>query len=110
MPTSRSGSSESRLPASPSFALLRDLAKGLLKAHKAGREEAVSRFLQHHPRFKNTTSGSVAGAEISLRDAQLVVAREHVRAQEAARMRMPARMGIIVFVGRGSYGAHSLIL
>jgi catechol 2,3-dioxygenase-like lactoylglutathione lyase family enzyme len=67
----------SALPPSPSLALLANLAKGLRKAHVAGDPDACRRILTHHPKFASTDQRAVAGSEMSLRDAQLVIAREH---------------------------------
>ncbi|NKB67341.1 MAG: hypothetical protein GKR89_09800 [Candidatus Latescibacteria bacterium] len=71
------GSAEPRLPSSPSLSLLRDRAKELHRAYKAGDPGATSRLRVHHPRYVDVTDKAIAGEVISLRDAQLVVAREH---------------------------------
>ena len=65
------------LPPNPSLSLLANLAKGLRKAQSAGDPEAIRRFLTHHPKYVSSDSSSVSETRISLRDAQLVIAREH---------------------------------
>ena len=73
----QNGASESRLPATPSLELLGDFAKALRKALRASDPEAISRLLKHHPKYESASAGAVAGSDVSLRDAQLVIAREH---------------------------------
>ena len=58
----------SHLPARPSLSSLRKQAKSVLKNHRAGDPEVVSLVGEHHPRPE---------AFSSLRDAQLVVARQY---------------------------------
>jgi Ankyrin repeats (3 copies) len=58
------------LPLSPSLEQYKKQAKDLVKAHKAGRHEAIQRIQQHHPRAAQLS-------EVALADAQLVIAREH---------------------------------
>ena len=57
------------LPSRPSLEQYKKQAKDLLKSHKSGDREALSRIERHHPRF--------GSAKFALADAQLVVAREH---------------------------------
>lgn len=64
------------LPSRPSLEQLRNQAKDLLKAQKAGDAGANERVRQVHPRWSGAAgSGSPPG--ISLSDAQLVIAREY---------------------------------
>jgi lactoylglutathione lyase len=65
------------LPPRPSLSLLSDRAKALRKAHAAGDTAAIERVLRYHPAHEGTDALRAAAAELSLRDAQLVVAREH---------------------------------
>ncbi|MBT7858730.1 MAG: hypothetical protein HN712_00410 [Gemmatimonadetes bacterium] len=61
------------LPVRPSISYLKDQAKHLRKAHATGDRQAVQRVRAHHP---SLGQADTAGVEFSLRDAQLVVARE----------------------------------
>ena len=70
------------LPARPSLESLRKQAKKLLRLHRAGDAEALERFRRSHPR---------PPAEASLRDAQLVIAREYGHASWAALKTRAAR-------------------
>lgn len=63
------------LPASPDLAQQRKRAKALLKAVRAGDEEAISRLRYGHPRLVNATAGELRTAK--LHDAQWVIAREY---------------------------------
>ncbi|HKO91140.1 MAG TPA: hypothetical protein VJU61_08310, partial [Polyangiaceae bacterium] len=65
------------LPPRPSLALLSDRAKALRKAHAAGDPGAIERVLRYHPAHVGTDASQAAAADLSTRDAQLVVAREH---------------------------------
>jgi lactoylglutathione lyase len=65
------------LPPRPSLSLLSDRAKALRKAHAAGDADAIERVLRYHPAHEGTDTSRAAAAELSTRDAQLVVAREH---------------------------------
>ena len=56
------------LPAAPSLEQLRNQAKDLVRAHRAGDAAARSRVATHHPR---------PAEPLKLSGAQLVVAREH---------------------------------
>ena len=68
------------LPRNPHLQPIRRLAKGLLGAHQEQTEAAGERIAEHHPRFTGKTPGQALSEEFSLQDAQLVVAREHGRA------------------------------
>ena len=65
------------LPPRPSLSLLSDRAKALRKAHAAGDPGAIQRVLHYHPAHQRTDPSLAASAGLSMRDAQLVVAREH---------------------------------
>lgn len=65
------------LPPRPSLSLLSDRAKALRKAHAAGDPDAIERVLRYHPAHEGTDASPTAAADLSTRDAQLVVAREH---------------------------------
>ena len=58
------------LPARPSLTQLKHQAKDLLKNFRAGTQDALLRFREHHPDSTDRNA-------VSLSDAQLVVAREH---------------------------------
>jgi hypothetical protein len=62
--------SESELPAQPSVTQLKHPAKDLLKAFRAGSQEASARFGEHHP-------GLAGRTPITPSDLQLVIAREY---------------------------------
>lgn len=64
------------LPARPSIAFLKDQAKQLRKAHSAGDPATHARIRAHHPAFEAADVAESAGVKLSLRDAQLVIARE----------------------------------
>ena len=70
-------SSKTSLPERPSLQLLANLAKQLRKAHAGGDAQASERFRKHHPRFLSWPAEQVGKTPMSLRDAQLVIAREH---------------------------------
>lgn len=65
------------LPPSPSLEQLRNQARELLRAHKAGDPAAARRVAQHLPRLAGADPTTVLRAKLRLADAQLVVAREH---------------------------------
>ena len=65
------------LPQNPSLNLLSNIAKQLRKAHKSRDSSVYQRIRDHHPQYAGASDEQVAGAGISLRDAQLVVAREY---------------------------------
>ncbi len=60
----------------PSLRQLRNQAKDLHKAQKAGDPSALRRIGAFHPRFSGSSQAEIAAAEIVLADAQLVIARE----------------------------------
>lgn len=61
---------EQHLPVRPDLDQLRNQAKDLLRALRAGEPAAVARLVRHHP-------GGVSAAEAKLADAQLVLARSY---------------------------------
>ncbi len=65
------------LPARPSLEQLKNQAKDLLKAYRAGQPPAVARFRESMPRPFGTSDDRPSPPSFSLRDAQLVVAREY---------------------------------
>ncbi len=65
------------LPARPSLEQLKNQAKDLLKAYRAGQPPAVARFRESMPRPFGTKEDQPERPSFSLRDAQLVVAREY---------------------------------
>ena len=65
------------LPARPSLEQLKNQAKDLLKAYRAGQSPAVARFRESMPRPFGTKEDQPERPAFSLRDAQHVVAREY---------------------------------
>src|SRR5882672_9585167 len=65
------------LPARPDLTQLRLQAKELRRAQRNGNQSAAARILTHHPRLRGRTFGDARAAQLSLSDAQLVVAREY---------------------------------
>ena len=66
-----------QLPPVPSLESLKNQAKQLLKAHQAGDPDACSRIGSSFPRLAESGEAEIHAAAFSLRDAQLVVAREY---------------------------------
>ncbi len=64
----------SALPVRPSFSQLQKQAKTLRKDAASGVEDALGRLRRYHPGYAEADAGECA--QLSLRDAQLVVARE----------------------------------
>jgi len=64
-----------QLPARPSLEQYRKQAKDLFKARKTA--ESARRFKKWHPRLTKLTEVEITDAELSLADAQWVIAREH---------------------------------
>jgi hypothetical protein len=64
-----------QLPARPSLEQYRKQAKDLFKARKS--VDGARRFKRFHPRLTKLVEAEIAGAELSLADAQWVIAREH---------------------------------
>ena len=65
------------LPSRPSFSLLKKKAKKLRRAVQSGQAEAHRRVQAHHPDHTRGAPGATSRADFSLRDAQLVIAREY---------------------------------
>ena len=66
-----------QLPQNPNLEQLKKQAKALLKAHQTGEPEACSRIQGSFPRLARTPVLEISNALFSLRDAQLVLAREY---------------------------------
>jgi ankyrin repeat protein len=65
------------LPARPSLEQLRKQAKSLLKGQQAAAREALKRIRESHPQGRDRSDAQIAASAFALRDAQLVIAREH---------------------------------
>ena len=65
------------LPSRANLEQLKNQAKDLLRFHKSGLADAIHRFRQSHPAFSAATDDQIRVADISLNDAQLVIAREY---------------------------------
>ena len=65
------------LPARPSLEQLKNQAKDLLKAYRAGHPSAVARFRESMPRIFGVVNDQPDPPSLSLRDAQHVVAAEY---------------------------------
>ena len=65
------------LPARPSLEQLKNQAKDLLKAYRAGHPSAVARFRESMPRLFGVVNDQPDPPSLSLRDAQHVVAAEY---------------------------------
>jgi hypothetical protein len=64
-----------QLPAHPSLEQYRKQAKDLFKTRKSS--EGARRFKKFHPRLTKLSEAEITDAQISLADAQWVIAREH---------------------------------
>src|SRR3989442_297948 len=64
------------LPSRPNLEQLKNQAKDLLKSLKSGNPDAIQRVRESHPRWSGA-SEPVNASELSLVDAQLVIAREY---------------------------------
>ena len=67
----------SSLPARPNLEQLRNQAKDLLKAYRAGQNSALSRFRDSLRLLSNLTDHELVRLSLSLRDAQRVIAIEY---------------------------------
>ena len=65
------------LPPRPSLILLKKQARQLRRAVAAGQSDACQRVKFCHPAFADTPLQDIARTDLSLRDAQLVIAREY---------------------------------
>jgi ankyrin repeat protein len=68
---------DARLPLNPNLGFYRKSAKELKRAVAAQDEGAVARLVRSHPRYRGRQVVDLQGADVSLGDAQLVIAREH---------------------------------
>ena len=68
---------DARLPLNPNLGFYRKSAKELKRAIAARDAGAVARLIAGHPRYKGESPASAAAGDVSLKDAQLVIAREH---------------------------------
>lgn len=69
--------SASQLPPDPSLEQLKKRAKDLHAAYKSGDAGAADRFVHSHPKLTGRSASQALEAGLTLRDAQLVVAREY---------------------------------
>jgi len=67
----------SHLPPNPNHENLKKQAKSLQKAHRSGDSHAAERIKGHLPRLANSSPEEILQSEISLQEAQLVIAREY---------------------------------
>ena len=65
------------LPPQPSLEHLRKQAKALLKAHKARDPDIAARLKEWLPPFSESAESDILDAKVSLRDAQMAIAREY---------------------------------
>lgn len=65
-----------QLPAAANLRQLKNQAKELHRAWRAGDPIAIERFIQSHPKLSGQSAAEIAAAPIVLADAQLVIARE----------------------------------
>ena len=63
------------LPPQPSLEQLKNQARDLLKAHKSRDPEVCARLGKALPRLSKSSDAQILQAKVSLRDAQLVIAR-----------------------------------
>src|SRR5436305_13000606 len=61
----------------PSLNQLKNQAKDLLKAHRAGDSDAIQRIAESHPRLSGAAESEIRASRFTLSGAQLVVAREY---------------------------------
>jgi len=66
-----------QLPSPSSLRQLKIQAKDLRRAYQSGDPEALQRFREHHPRCVEHSDADLVSAQLTLQDAQLVVAREY---------------------------------
>jgi len=90
-----------------SLEFCRKQAKALRRAHGAGDPDALARIGRSHPQYRNASSADIANAPISLRDAQLVIAREQgfdgwTRLKEAVEIADVATVRVAFWGTRGT--------
>ena len=61
----------------PSFSQLKSQAKRLRQEHRAGFPESAQRIRTRRPKFARMSVAELGDIELTLRDAQLVIAREY---------------------------------
>lgn len=66
-----------RLPPRPSLEQLKNQARTLLKAHRAGDAQTLDRIRENHPRLRNSGAAEIAKFPLTLAGAQLVIASEY---------------------------------
>lgn len=66
-----------RLPVSPHLSHLKNQAKQLAKAHKAGQVDAFARIKASFPKLSDASVQEILSADFTLTNAQLVIAREY---------------------------------
>ena len=66
-----------QLPSPSSLRQLKIQAKDLRRAYQSGDREALQRFREYHPRCTESSDADLVAAQLTLQDAQLVVAREY---------------------------------
>jgi Ankyrin repeats (3 copies) len=66
-----------RLPSNPNIDHLKYQAKDLLKGHAVHNLGVAQRIREFHPRFDGASDAKIFGAQLSLGDAQLAIAREY---------------------------------
>jgi ankyrin repeat protein len=69
--------SEREFPARPNLEQYRKQAKELVRQYAERSPGAVVRVRRHHPKFHKLAEGDPAASQVSLTEAQLVIAREH---------------------------------
>lgn len=65
------------LPERPSLDHLKDQARDLQRAQRAGDSQAAQRIREFHPEFSRRADADIRAARLSLSDAQLAIAREY---------------------------------
>ena len=61
----------------PSLSQIKNQAKRLRQDWQSGDAQSVERIRTHHPKYAQMSEGEIGDIVLSLRDAQLVVAREY---------------------------------
>ena len=69
--------SHKTLPATPDLEYHKKQAKRLRKSHQAGDPKAIERIREFHPVYLHSSENDILAGKFSLRDAQLVIAREY---------------------------------
>ncbi len=66
-----------KIPAEPSLEYYKNQAKALVKDHKSRKPAALRRIRDFHPDHTSSPERALFTSEVTVRDAQLVIAREH---------------------------------